>query len=216
MDDFLKERLVKYDTWLDRGQISFSSKIIPTRESLSAQQWVLPSEQVLDILRNAQSIAVQKCGCRVHYSRCNKPLEVCFLLNKTGEHAIGKGQARSVSLSEAVDIVRKADEYGLIHLTLYRPDHEIYALCNCCPCCCHDLQLMKIYNRQDLVVRSEYVAVTDKDLCINCGKCVERCIFDARTFDDSQMLYNSGLCLGCGLCVTVCPARATVMELRDP
>jgi len=28
--------------------------------------------------------------------------------------------------------------------------------------------------------------------------------------------YNSGLCLGCGLCVTVCPARATVMELRDP
>ncbi len=75
---------------------------------------------------------------------------------------------------------------------------------------------MKIYNRQDLVVRSEYVAVTDKDLCINCGKCVERCIFDARTFDDSQMLYNSGLCLGCGLCVTVCPARATVMELRDP
>src|SRR5208337_1536811 len=102
---------------------SFSSKIVPIRESLSTQQWVLPSEQVLNILCNAQSIAVQKCGCRVHFSRCNKPLEVCFLLNETGEHAIGKGRARSVSLSEAADILRKADEYGLIHLTLHQPDH---------------------------------------------------------------------------------------------
>jgi len=118
MDDFLKERLIKYDTWLEKGQISFSSKIIPVSESLSARQWVLPSEQVLDILRNAQSIAVQDCGCRLNYSRCNKPLEVCFLLNETGEHSIAKGRARPVSLSEAADILRKADEYGLVHLTL--------------------------------------------------------------------------------------------------
>jgi len=216
MDDFLKERLTKYDTWLDRGQISFSSKIVPIRESFSARQWVLPSEQALDILCNAQSIAVQDCGCRVYYSRCNKPLEVCFLLNERGDHSIEKGRARPVSLPEAAEILRKADEYGLVHLTLYQPDHEIYALCNCCPCCCHDLQLMKAYNRQDLVIRSEYVAVTNRDICINCGKCVERCIFDARTFDDGTMRYTSGSCMGCGLCVTVCPVRATVMQPRDP
>jgi Pyruvate/2-oxoacid:ferredoxin oxidoreductase delta subunit len=215
MDDFLKERLVKYDSWLDSGQILFSSKIIPVRESLSALQWVLPSGQVLDILRNARSIAVQNCGCRVHYSRCNNPLEVCFLLNDRSEHAIEKGVARQVSLSEARDILQKADEYGLIHLTLYQPDHEIYALCNCCPCCCHDLQLMKVYNRRDLVVRSEYVAVTDIDSCTSCGKCIERCIFNARTLDDGRMHYNSGLCLGCGLCVTICPEHATAMQPRD-
>jgi ferredoxin len=215
MDYFLKDRLVKYDAWLDRGLISFSSKIVPVRESLAARQWVLPSEQVLDVFRNAQSIAVQNCGCRLHYSRCGKPLEVCFLLNETGEHSITKGRARSVSLSEAVDITRKADQYGLVHLTLYQPDHEIYALCNCCPCCCHDLQLMKCYNRRELVARSEYVAVTDRDSCTDCGTCVERCVFDARTFDDGRMLYNPDLCLGCGLCVTVCPVHATCMEPRD-
>jgi ferredoxin len=216
MDDFLKERQVKYDTWLDHGQISFSSKIIPVSESFSAQQWVLPSEKVLEILRDAQSIAVQNCGCRVHYSRCNNPLEVCFLLNERGDHSVEKGLARPVSLPDAADILRKADEHGLIHLTLYQPDHEIYALCNCCPCCCHDLQLMKVYNRRDLVVRSEYIAVTGNDSCNNCGKCIERCIFDARTFDDDRMRYNPGLCLGCGLCITVCPEHATVMEPRNP
>jgi Pyruvate/2-oxoacid:ferredoxin oxidoreductase delta subunit len=216
MDKFLKERLVKYHSWLDRGQISFSSKIIPVRESLSARQWVLPSGQVLDILRNARSVAVQNCGCRVHYSRCNNPLEVCFLLNDRSEHAVEKGLARQVSLSEARDILQKADEYGLIHLTLYQPDHEIYALCNCCPCCCHDLQLMKVYHRRDLVVHSEYIAVTDKDSCTSCGKCIGRCIFDARTLIDGRMHYNSGLCLGCGLCVTVCPEHATAMQPRDP
>ena len=215
MDDFLKERLEKYDGWLDRGQISFSSKIVPIRESFAAKQWVLPSEQVLEILQNAQSIAVQNCGCRVHYSRCDNPLEVCFLLNERGEHSIEKGRARPVTISEAADIIRKADEYGLVHLTLYQPDHEIYALCNCCPCCCHDLQLLKDYNRRDLVVRSEYIAVTDVDSCTNCGKCVERCIFDARTCEDGRMIHDPGLCLGCGLCVTVCPVSATTMQPRD-
>jgi len=137
------------------------------------------------------------------------------LLNETGEQAIEKGPARPVSLSETAEILRKADEYGLIHLSLYQPDNEIYALCNCCPCCCHDLQLMKVYDRRDLVVRSEYVAMTDAESCTDCGKCVERCIFDARTFNDGRMEFNPGSCLGCGLCVTVCPVSAIEMTRRE-
>ncbi len=216
MDDFLKERLIKYDTWLERKQISFSSKIIPLNKSLSAQQWVLPSEQVLKILRNAQSVAVQKCGCRLHYSRCDNPLEVCFVLNKLAELSIAKGRARPISISEAMDIFHKSDENGLIHLTLYQPDHEIYALCNCCPCCCHDLLLMKICDRRDLIAHSEYVAVTNMESCNNCGKCIQRCIFEARTLNNNRMQYNSNLCLGCGLCSTICEVNATVMMPRNP
>jgi Pyruvate/2-oxoacid:ferredoxin oxidoreductase delta subunit len=214
-DPFLEKRLVKYDDWLNKGQISYSSKVIPISESFNTKQWVLPTEQVIEILRKAESVAVQNCECRTHYERCDSPLEVCFLLNDVGNKLVRKGEARHVDLEEAAKILKKANESGLVHLSLYMPDHEIFALCSCCPCCCHDLQIMKHYERKDLMVRSEYVAVTSSEDCIHCGECVERCVFSARIFKDEKMEYNADACLGCGLCVTSCPVEAISMELHE-
>lgn len=214
MDDFLKIRLAKYEQWLKDGKISFSSKVIPVNESLSAPQWVLPTAQVENIIRDARFIGLTKCVCRSHYGRCDKPLEVCLVLNEVGQRFVQKGNARQISFPEAVEALKKANAAGLVHLSLYQPDHEIMALCSCCSCCCHDLQLMQAYNRKDLVARSEYIAVTDIEKCIHCGTCAERCVFGARTFTDHEMRYNTAVCVGCGLCVTSCPTQATTMQLR--
>lgn len=214
IDPFLEKRIVKYDKWLNKGRISHSSKVIPISESFNAKQWVLPTEQVMEILRTAKSVAVQNCECRTHYKRCDNPLEVCLLLNDVGDKFVAKGEARHVDLTEAADILKKANESGLVHLSLYMPDHEVYALCSCCPCCCHDLQIVKQFGRKELMVRSEYVAVTVPEDCIHCGECVDRCVFGARVLQDERMEYNIDACLGCGLCVTSCPAEAISMELR--
>jgi ferredoxin len=214
-DLFLEKWMAKYDEWLSKGEISFSSKVIPISESLKMKQWVLPTEQATEILRNAKSVALQDCVCRTHYKRCDKPVEVCLLLNEAGDKSVSKGQARHVSLTEATNILRRANESGLVHLTLYMPNHQVFALCSCCSCCCHDLQIVKLFNRKDLIVRSEYVADTDPDLCIHCGECVERCGFGARTFRDGRMDYDAEACLGCGLCVTVCSVQATSMQPRN-
>jgi ferredoxin len=214
IDPFLEKRLVKYDEWLNKGQISYSSKVIPVSESFHAKQWVLPTEQAMGILRNAKSVAVQNCECRTHYKRCDNPLEVCFLLNDVGNKFVIKEKARPVDLTEAADILKGANESGLVHLSLYMPDHEIFALCSCCICCCHDLQILKEFERKDLVIRSEYVAVTISENCINCGACVDRCVFGARVLRDAKLEYNAEACLGCGLCVTTCPVEAIFMEVR--
>ena len=58
MDEFLKSFSDKYDKWREEGDFEFSSKVIPVKESLVTQQWVLPSEQVLEILKNARSFAL--------------------------------------------------------------------------------------------------------------------------------------------------------------
>jgi len=210
-DVWLDDRLAQNDEWIQAGQIPFSSKVIPVRESLSTQQWVLPFEQVLEFLRNARSFALNHCICRAHYQRCDHPTEVCFLINDAADYAVARGIARRVSLEEAVDVLRQADERGLMHLTIYNPQQHVYAVCSCCSCCCHDLQFLKLYDRSDLVARSEYVAHTDVQACTHCGDCIERCAFEARVWQDKLMGYDAGACYGCGLCVSVCPAEATVM-----
>ncbi len=214
-DPFLVKRLIKYDEWLDNGQISYSSKVLPVSESFSTKQWVLPTEQVMGILHEAKSVAVQNCQCRTHYKRCDNPLEVCFLFNGVGDTFVRKGKARHVNLTESAEILKKANESGLVHLGLYMPEHELFALCSCCSCCCHDLQIVQQFDRKDLMIHSEYRAVTLSDDCIHCGVCVDRCVFGARVLHDGKMKYSTSACLGCGLCVTTCPAEAISMEVRE-
>ena len=215
MDTFLEERLNRYDKWLFEKKIAFSSKVVPIEKSLSAHQWVLPTEQVLEIFRNVKSIALTKCECRSHYKRCDNPLEVCFEFNEVGDQSVKKGLARHVSPEEAQEIVRVANEKGLVHLSLYMPDHELYALCSCCSCCCHDLQIVRLLGRNDLMVQSDYVAVTDDEACTHCGICIDRCVFDARTWQDDIVAYDPDACYGCGLCVTTCPSEAITMKRKN-
>ncbi|WDP91552.1 MAG: 4Fe-4S binding protein [Desulfobacter sp.] len=214
MDEFLGKRLRDYDDWLEKGLISHSSRVIPVGASFSPEQWVLPPEQVLEIIKRAETVAVQNCACRSHYRRCDRPLEVCLLLNRTAEKMAARGKARHVEQQEAEKILGRARQNGLIHLSLYMPDHEVYAVCSCCICCCHDLQLVKEYGRGDLMVRSQYLALTNSRECIVCGDCLDICPFDARLMDGDQLVFNEDRCMGCGLCVPACPAGAVSMALR--
>ncbi|RJQ61796.1 MAG: 4Fe-4S dicluster domain-containing protein [Desulfobacteraceae bacterium] len=214
MDAWLKERYDKYTGWFDRGEIDYSSKVIPVRESFRKEQWVLPTAQVINVLKSSELIALTDCVCRSHYKRCDNPLDVCLLLDGFGQKFIEKGLAKQVRYGEAVSILKAANESGLVHLSLYRPDRNLFALCSCCACCCHDLQLLIKFGKERLVCHSDYVSATDTDLCSHCGECVDRCVFGARSYSNGEMTYDPDRCFGCGLCVTSCPAKATTMEPR--
>jgi Pyruvate/2-oxoacid:ferredoxin oxidoreductase delta subunit len=220
-DAYLEDRLTQYDTWLQEGRIPFSSKVIPVHEALDVKQWVLPTEQVIEFLHSARSYALTRCTCRSHYQRCDNPLEVCFLLDNAADQAVADRTARYVSLEEAMRILRQANERGLVHLTIYKPEQtwmnciRVYAVCSCCSCCCHDLQFLRLYGRSDLIARSEYVAQTDMEACTQCGACVQRCVFGARLWQDGRLSYDVGACYGCGLCVTVCPVDAIVLKPKS-
>jgi ferredoxin len=212
MDDWLKKRLDQYDEWLADRKIPFSSKVVPVTESLADKQWVLPTEQVIDFIVNARSFAIAPCACRTHYKRCDNPVDICIFLNDVSDKLVKKGFARRVSVDEMVEKLHRANVHGLIHLTLYSPEQYPFAICSCCPCCCHDLQLLLKYDRRDLVARSEYITVRDNELCTHCGMCVDRCVFGARTIKDGLMEYDPDMCYGCGLCVTACPNDSIRLE----
>lgn len=214
-DLFLEKYLERYDKWLNAGEIYYASKVVPVRESVDAKQWVMPSEQALEILRSAETIALNNCVCRSHYKRCDHPLDVCFLLDELAVKRVDKQTARYVDLEEAEDVLREANKRGLVHLSFYMPGNKIYAFCSCCDCCCHDLQLMRLYSRSDIIARSEYVVTTDMETCSDCGECIDRCFFGARTWNEEKMDYNPEACYGCGLCITVCPEEATELRQKD-
>ncbi len=213
-DEELEARLARYDKWMAEGRIPTSSKVIPIGESLSGLQWVLPTQQMLEILRNARSYALANCLCRTKYGRCDNPREVCFYINDVADQKVEQGVARRVSLEEATERLKLANQHGLVHLTIYNPEQHVFAVCSCCECCCHDIQFMKKYGRPDLIAHADYVAEVDTDACTQCGACVDRCVFGAREYDDGSVVFHQDKCYGCGLCVTTCPSGAIRMVLR--
>ena len=48
-----------------------------------------------------------------------------------------------------------------------------------------------------------------------CGKCIDRCIFDANVETDGRGVVNAKKCMGCGLCVSTCPIQARIIAVRD-
>lgn len=215
MDEFLKSFADKYEKWNDESNFTCSSRIIPVGESFSPQQWVVHGEVVFDILKNARSFALTECLCRTHYNRCTSPRDVCFLIDDFSDKGVAHKKAWRISLDEAKAVLKKADQHGLVHLALYMPGHKIYALCSCCSCCCHDLQLLLQYHRTDLVARSDYIAVTPQDQCTSCGRCIDRCQFGARKITEGLLEYDPAACMGCGLCISACPEKIIGMQKRQ-
>ena len=213
-DEELEKRLHKYDEWVKERKIPYSSKVIPVNQSLKFLQWVLPTQQVLEILRNSRSFALANCLCRTKHKRCDNPLEVCFYTNDVADAKVKQGSARSVSLQEASERLELANKHGLVHLSIYNPEQHLFALCSCCKCCCHDIEFMKKLGRPDLVAHADYVAVVDTDSCVQCGACVERCVFGAQNWESGAVMFHQDKCYGCGLCVSTCESNAIRMVLK--
>lgn len=213
-DEALEKRMHMFDGWVKEGKIPFSSKVVPVKQSLASLQWVLPTQQVVEILRNSRSFALADCTCRAKHKRCDNPLETCFYTNDVADKKVAQGAARRVTLHEAEETLKLANAHGLIHLTIYNPEQHVYALCSCCECCCHDIEFMKKLGRPDLVAHADYIAVVDTEACVQCGECAQRCVFGALSGEPGAVVFHQDRCYGCGLCVSTCGSDAIRMALR--
>jgi ferredoxin len=103
-----------------------------------------------------------------------------------------------------------SEEAGLVHMTSnYKAGH--FFICNCCKCCCGPLSKY-ISVSKNAVAKSNYIAVVDKDLCISCGACFDRCQADAIEMKDQAEITE---CIGCGLCISSCPVEAISLKRRE-
>jgi Pyruvate/2-oxoacid:ferredoxin oxidoreductase delta subunit len=191
------------------------TRVIPVGISVPGKTHVLAFEDVKEIIENARAIAVTKCTCRLTAHKCDKPLEVCLQINRAAEYNLARGTGRALSKEEALDIARKAEEAGLIHVVMNKQSIDHF-ICNCCACCCQTMPIL-IQHNISVIEPSRFAAAIDPETCSACGACVDRCFFSAITQEGEEPAQvNPEKCMGCGLCQVVCPTESiTMTEVRE-
>jgi len=221
--DKLGERFL--DLWRDfynnefvHGQPQKSDwgfRVIPVEATIDRASFVVPGEQITEIVRSARRIVVQSCPCRKRERQCDNPIELCISLNELADYILHRGLGRELTVDEALALLHQAEELGLIH----QVDNVDRAsvICNCCPCCCVLLRSVVHYGVRSAIVKSRFRAQVDPDLCTDCGICLERCHFGALVSAGGVMTVDPAECFGCGLCASACPCEAiTLTEVREP
>jgi Pyruvate/2-oxoacid:ferredoxin oxidoreductase delta subunit len=174
---------------------------------------VATKEECLELLANADYIAVTECTCRELAKACEKPKNICIRIN-AGKYAVDpKVIHQLVSTEEAFKLMEKTVEFGLISTITHCISPHVYGICNCCTCCCVPYRLRKVYGIGQTFVNGYKLPQVNKIKCVDCKKCAEIC-------PEKVMLAGFGVketanCLGCGLCKASCPNDAVEMVKRD-
>ncbi len=195
---------------LDRGIT------LPVNVKIEADHKVYDLSEAKAILSKAHRIAVGDCPCRTEHHNCNAPLDVCLSLDDQADLSLSNGENnREVTLDEALAILKRSHEAGLVHMAYVAKGAERpKVLCSCCACCCNTLGPMLRKGAYPLILSSKYVAKDDTEKCTACGVCAKRCIFGARKLEDGELVYDTSLCMGCGVCVSTCPTGIISMVPR--
>ncbi|MFH1153645.1 MAG: 4Fe-4S dicluster domain-containing protein [Pseudomonadota bacterium] len=189
-------------------------RTVPVQASIDTSQRIAAYDDACALLGNQRLIVVTDCICRIQKNLvnkgCGKDLETCFMFGSMAQYYLDHNMGRQVDMDEAVAILKKARDAGLVTqpATAQNPG----GMCNCCGDCCGVLSSLKPYPRPAEMVFSNYVAANDTDACVGCGTCLDRCQMDAITQDSlEKAIVLSHRCIGCGLCVTTCPAGSMTL-----
>jgi ferredoxin len=134
-------------------------------------------------------------------------------VDRAAEYNLERGTGRALSKSEAIEIVKRCEEEGLVHVVDNRQVVG-HVICNCCKDCCLNWSAMT--GPKKWAAPSRFEAVVDPALCTGCETCLERCFFDAIAVNDALATVNAGKCMGCGVCAVSCPSEALRLKEVRP
>jgi electron transport complex protein RnfB len=195
-----------HDLWQKAPQI----RTIPVGESIDPQLEVMQYERAEELVRAQTRFSVAPCICRqekqVAGDGCDKPLVSCLGFGEGAEYYIHNGWGQAISQEEALGLLKRAEEVGLV----LQPGNakEAAFICMCCGCCCGILRALKLHPKPASIVSSPFQAALDLEACDGCGTCETRCQMEAIYLDDGQARLDLDRCIGCGLCVSTCPSEA--------
>ena len=155
-------------------------RVIPVESAIEGLPGVTDDERLSYYLNKYDTFSVSPCSCRASRTLlgdgCGHLAEdMCVQMGKGAEHYIRSGRARQISREEAYEIVKRAEENGLMHdIPNIEGSGETSAICNCCACACFGLRAGMMFGARD-AIRSNFVAEVDESKCVACAQCVEVC-----------------------------------------
>ena len=196
------------------------ARVVPVHRRLDSRATVLAFEDTRSMIEEARSFRVMDCICRTEKalqgSPCSHTLEICLAFSREENAYEGSPvSGRTITRDEALDVLEQAEKEGLVHCT-YNFEHDQMFVCNCCSCCCGFLRLLTEFEAPNGLVRSNWEAVIDEEVCAECGVCAnERCPVEAvAETDDGGYRVIGERCIGCGVCVVSCPTEAMQLVSR--
>ncbi|QTA88234.1 4Fe-4S binding protein [Desulfonema magnum] len=191
-------------------------RVIPISKSISAEMNVMAYEEAEKIIRAESKIVVAPCICRKEHEMvgkgCGKLQEACLIFGGGAFFYEENGLGRPISQEEALEILNKGIEQGLV----LQPGNsqKPMNICMCCGCCCQVLKNLNKLEEPAKAVCSNYYVTVNEENCTACGTCEERCQMNAITVEDTAQV-SLARCIGCGICVAACDSEAMVLVEKD-
>jgi len=196
-------------------------RYLPAMASVEPEQHaVFPFEMMEEVIKKVKVIALVHCPCRTMArlsgkSRCDHSLENCIKYDELAEYLIEKGIGREITRQEALEIIRKSEEAGLVHL-VDNAREGVKHTCNCCGCCCWSVGTIRRKKiPRDVLMATYFLRETDQDKCTGCGQCVDICPVQIIKMEGDFPVVDKEWCIGCGVCAVPCPTGAVKLVRKS-
>ena len=129
----------------------FMMRVMPVMSAIENNTKTASYDEIATLIENATAISVGPCSCRrsrrLMGEGCGHLEEdMCMYLNDNAINYSKTGAHRLISKEEAYEVLRRAEDNGLVHEINQTPGfEEASAICNCCGCSCYALRIAEMF-----------------------------------------------------------------------
>ena len=180
-EEYTRRRIALVAPVLQNGkQGMMFMRVMPVMSAIENNSKTASYDEVRTLVEKAFAISVGPCSCRRSRRLIGEGCghleeDMCMYLNDNAINYSRLGSHRLITKEEAYEILKRAEDNGLVHEINQTPGFEdTTAICNCCGCSCYALRIANMF-RSAKSIQSNFLAKVDKNKCVACGQCVENC-----------------------------------------
>ena len=176
-----KNALAKASAMVPLGGGGVGLHVIPVEKAIETENQSVSVEHIEHWLDKYEGkYAASPCSCRMSRARLGQgcgddPSDWCIAVGDMADYIVETDRGRYITRDEVYEILQRAEDNGFVHqITNIDGEDKIFAICNCNVNVCYALRTSQLFNTPNLS-RSAYVARTETEKCVACGRCVEVC-----------------------------------------